>query len=143
MKKFHFLLALLPLALAACDFNQADRLQAVHDMEGATTRYSQLQSVIDNTERTLERLGTEIKILREDIKVHGEAYEKSRSAYYRDQVLALTDKEVELNQRIASLEAKRNQASLLVSQHRDRVHTLQARLESLGCNLPGCVDSTR
>ena len=139
MKKHHLLIALLPLVLAACDFDQTERLQAVHDMEAATTRYSQLRALIDNTDRALERLGTEAKILREDIKAHGAEYEKSHGAYYRDQVLVLTDKEANLSHRIASLEEKRSQASLQVSQHRDRIHSLQARLESMGCGRPACI----
>lgn len=138
MKK-QLLIALLPLLLAACDFDQAERLQTVHDMEAAATRYSQLRALIDNTDRALERLGTEAKILREDIKAQGAEYEKSRGAHYRDQVLVLTDKEADLAQRIAALEEKRSEATLQVSQHRDRIHNLQARLESMGCGRPPCI----
>lgn len=139
MKKHHMLIALLPLVLAACDFEQTERLQTVHDMEAATTRYSQLRALIDNTDRALERLGTEAKILREDIKAQGTEYEKSRGAYYRDQILVLADKEADLAQRIAALEEKRTEAILQVSQHRDRIHSLQARLESMGCGRPACI----
>ena len=139
MRKHHFLIAFLPLVLAACDFNASERLQAVQDIEAASTRYSQLRTVIDNTERSLERLGTEIKILREDIKAHAAAFEKSHGAYHRDQLLALSDKETELGRQISALEEKRSQATTLVGLHRDQIHSLQARLETLGCSFPGCI----
>lgn len=139
MRKNIFLLAWLPLALAACNVYDAERLQAVQAMEAAATRTSELRARIDHTDRALEELGTQLKQLREDIKAYGAAYESTGYTLFSNQVEQLSAQEAVLLNRLSVLEHKRSEAVALVEPHRNPAPSLQARAEERGCGRPTCI----